>query len=399
MAIPKFIRDLYYLQLSNNLAPQFTHGINTALYSQITDKPRYSTTTRQTGTTELTWNINSIKATQRADLWEWYNQVLDNGELDFDIVDHRNRVLFGCYWDNWAESWKANGCRYDVEVNLESPYQWTPSAHAIYFLESGLNDFLVSGNDLSIVDGVLETQDGNSIITKQDGYALYLSDTGELGASTSSALIRQEKGNTSTSFFCQFYSAAIANGEYLDLISISDGTNNFKLRLDGVSGLGNDVQVIINDTNVLGFSTETDTEMWLDCACGYDAISGSVFLYLWPSALGTNWTFEDNFLFGSEVLSNSLITDNSPSETIANSIYTTVELLSKSDTSVMSGSTIDGCLLQNPMIFDDILTPLDYNYLRRLCFNRNKKIFTTGSSYSFGAGVFSYDAGIYSYGD
>ena len=215
-------------------APSFPVREGLSLHSYPTNKPFYTITNREHGTTLINWTSNSVQQTLRDTIEDFWNTTLSEGYNDFTVIDNRLRMLFEASWNDWLERWsKRRGGIYDIDYIIESPIPWTLPTYGIYPMSA--NDLVnhnLSGDDLSTTDGVLTTNATDSAVLRLNGSALKMegdgSSSGLLGASATVDWPRGSKNNN-ISLFCQFMSDATLTTGNLAALEVTHSNNVFRL--------------------------------------------------------------------------------------------------------------------------------------------------------------------------
>jgi len=366
---------------SKMYAPVFPVQRGLKLHSYITEKPAYTTTSRNHGTTKFTWKSENTKKTDRDSLYSFWETTLNSGYNNFTIIDNRGRMLFESSWNDWNESWKKQrGGLHDIEYNIESPVPITLPCFGAYLMtENNLNSHNLDDNSaISLVDGVLVDIATDNTITRTNGYALRLTNNVASLQTGASASVEWEKSTeyNNLSLFCQFKMPAINNGfsdTPMNIIEVLNGTNSFCIRVDNNDANSNIVYGHVNNNgstvNVRRSELvyhEVTKNTWYDCAFTYDAINGKTFLYIVES--GISFT---NFLYGKTDITENIGEYGNTTVLPINKKIDSIRLLYKSNLSTMSGT--DKAYIQNAMVFDGFLSCVDFNTLRRLCFMWNGK--------------------------
>lgn len=363
---------------SGQLAPVFPYNSGIKLHTNITESIYYVTTSRYHATTELNLSTQSIKQTDRNTIYTFWNTTLSSGYHDFTFIDHRGRFLFETSWNDWNESWsKTRGGVHNIDYKLESGCQITKPCFGMYPLTSSdvdLDDYYFSNHNLndtdtiSLQDATFESTGTDANVLRLNGYALKLTGTAgvDVGAVGTVSFDRAQKYRNFT-IFCQFRCPLSPFGAII-LVRLNQGTPYFELRLEndgaknGILGLSNINGAVerFEDTKQL-----INNDTWTDAAICYDDINKKVYIYSCDSG-DTSFV---NFLSGV-----SDIEDN------YNTFTTTGILDRKFDTLTLLTETLAGSItndtsvyMQNLMIFDGIISSIEFNTLRRLCYLWNKK--------------------------
>ena len=212
------------LELSDNKAPVYPSRTGLQFYTELHSNPEYITTSRDMATTNYTIALSNVSSTNRDEIFDFWDSILSRGQTLFSLIDHKKRLLFDCFWSQYQERWsKRRGGLFDISIDLESPYPWTPPLFAFYpFVddERALYDFcLDSSSDLTL--GAGGSTSSALILTEQASPAY--------AARNTSISWYQQKENSSVSLLAQFRTGELTNGAELDIIRISDGNNTLRL--------------------------------------------------------------------------------------------------------------------------------------------------------------------------
>ncbi|GAG37003.1 unnamed protein product, partial [marine sediment metagenome] len=144
MSAPRLRYRTAILTLDGIKGPSYNNNLGIKFHSVPTGRPEYSTTQRKHGTTAFIWSSEKIVEGDRDTIYTFYNTSINNGEYFFSIIDHKQRLLFDTSWDGWSERWSNfRGCTFNVQYNLDSPFQWTPQIYGAYLFEANnFKDYL-----------------------------------------------------------------------------------------------------------------------------------------------------------------------------------------------------------------------------------------------------------------
>lgn len=224
-------------------APSFPLRPGLSLHSYITNKPAYTITNREHGTTAFVWQSNGAKFTLRQTIEDFWDTTLSKGYYDFTVIDHRYRMLFEASWNDWIETWlRRKGCTYDITYNIESPIPWTPPTFGVYPMTSNnLISHNLNGDDLSTTDGVFVQNATDSEVLRLNGYALKMegdgSSSGLLGASATVDWSRSTKDNH-IALYCQFMTDATLSTGDLAILETTHSSNVFRIELKSSNEAG-----------------------------------------------------------------------------------------------------------------------------------------------------------------
>jgi len=363
------------LTFEDLIVPTFPNQVGASFYSMPTEKPEYVTTERLQGTTEIEQNIVGLKYTDRTTVYDFWNTTLSKGLYDFTYVDHRNRCLFNSHWKTWKERWKRrNGCTYDLNIPIESPITWTPPVWAFYPMlnqsATDLYEFTTydgSDNSKTLTIGNLGSKVIGTSAQRSNGYALKITDgSNALGASSTSLDLEFSTSKKSFSLFGQFTSRNLNVG-FIDLIRVENSSTGDYVAVQ-FKREGTDTYTVYGDINGTTYSElAVDTEiveiLWYDFCFTYDDNNQKAYIYVWPydESSFTNYTVD-------EATIGNVFAVDSVGETISSS-FDTIKLLYEQGNILIANDIY----LQNPMIFDGFLSPLGFNYMRRLCHIWNNK--------------------------
>lgn len=365
---PYFRYETNTLNLRTGMrAPVFPVNAGLGLHTNINLNPIYVTTTRLHGTTIFTYQLKGLKNDDRDIVYDFWSQTLgiSQGYSDFTIIDNKGRMLFEASWNNWLERWsKRNGGVFDITINLESSVPWTPPLLGAYLMtDDTVDNHTLQGSNLSLVDGTLEDRI-SGMVNKE--LSLVGTSAQEIRTGASGVVNWRTNINGSFSIFCQFRMADISS----DLMTIAEMTNesgsiNFTLAHTTLFG-GN-----INGEWIQKASGEWHSITpgnWYDCAITYDAHNDNAYIYI---ADYNSATFTD-FMFGGNDTTDYIGTYMSSPRIPSKKGYTKINLLLCNDAGNNFG-TSENERLRNAMFFDGHLNPMQFNTLRRLCFQWNNK--------------------------
>lgn len=393
------------LALDNEMAPEFSHALAQEYYTRALDLPSLQVTERYYPSTELRWQTRNTRGFvnagtgegDRYTLWDWWDTTLARGTYPMTVWDHRRRFLFDVYWDQWKERWKvARGGVYDIPIDLHSPFPWTPPCFGLYTLVASTSPIPDHGLDtssaLTVFTGSLVDYAADHDILRRNGYALRISEmVGNnlvVGAHNGQLTWRVGKPDLCTTLFCQArvpnMSSGAGNNDGLSFIYLSDR--------DGAHPLGNCLRIFAerwDDTHVTlkfgwkahGKAEEvitTDTmavDTWYDLALSWDAVAGVFYGYFWPSATGTSWASTDDFLHGATATTEGYVSQDSPTNVPDTHTWRAFSLLRASPPGALFevDSPMSHAFVQNAMAFNGYVSPLEFNFLRRLCHLWNTK--------------------------
>jgi hypothetical protein len=234
------------------------------------------------------------------------------------------------------------------------------------------------GANAAVDDGVLVDVGTDTGILRANGYALKLVGDGTTsaltGASASVNWYRRTEKNNIT-IFCQAKSSLVDGGS-LALAEVTSGTSLFSIRIGnnttnnliyGFVGTGANVAVITKSAEAY-HTMELNT--WYDVALTYDAVNNVEYIYVVPSAV-SSFT---NFLSGASAVSDQIGSENIGGNHTPAAVWTAVSMLKEYDNNVYKVlETSATAYLQNVMIFNAYISPMEFNFLRRLCYHWNKK--------------------------
>jgi hypothetical protein len=228
----------------------------------------------------------------------------------------------------------------------------------------------LSGHDLAVDDGVMVDYATDTDVLRRTGYALRVIGAGgpTIGAN---GAVRWTSGNqyNSLTLFCQVRPRPTPI-DSIALVRLTNGTDEFSINLS----LSNELYGYISNDGSTANVTKADTSMptltggtWYDVAVTYDAVNSDVHVYY---ALSSVSSFTD-FLSGQTNTETGIFSTLSAAVYPPNVAWTDLSLLRKT-------ACTGYYYLQNAMIFDDFITPAEFNTLRRLCYMWNFK--TTGAN-------------------
>lgn len=372
---PKIRYESSNIELSNNKAPLFPDNFNDRFYVNVADNPQYITTERDAPTVDLSWQIANMSKTDRDSIWSFWDTDLARGKYDFTLIDHRRRFLFDASWDQWRERWrKQRGGIHDLYLNINSDFGWTPPTWGCYFFNDGtLADHgLNTDYDLSLgADGQL---DGFHRY-KNFGYCLRMNDNAVSAPIAANATVDWEyqKGNTNISLCAQVRLGPI--DDYLYCVGLEDSTTSVKLvgyQTDGTTTISFDWN---NGTTTAAVYTveNLDYETWYDVCGTYNSNNNKTYLYIKESANYLNsWSESNNLLYNVSAITDNIIEYSGSTAFPTTTKWTTLNILEGESANIFF-ELPKFALIQNIMIIDDFISPLEFNNLRRLWHMFNRK--------------------------
>lgn len=369
------------LALSGITAPTFPVQRGERMHTYPTDKAEYTTTARRHATTQTGWQTEGVQKTTRDAIRDFWATTLSRGYYDVTAIDNRARMLFDASWNDWQESWrKDRGGIYQIGYGLQSPVPWTPPCFGAFLTTTNdLVSHTLTGDDLDLDTGILVNYAADNAILRKNGYALKVAGTagGDIGA-YGTVSWKSASGYNSTTLFCQFRAGAVA--DVFSVIQLSDSginSNSLSIQLGPVDASNNAlIGVIYNGgssaevTLASGAHPALAVDTWYDVAITYNAVNAVVNVHWYPSAITSFADFAD----GADEVADWTMS------TMSSAIYPpdiTWKVLSLLREYSIGGITAGNFYLQNAMVFDGFITPLEFNTLRRLCFMWNNK--TTGT--------------------
>jgi hypothetical protein len=330
-----------------------------------------------------------MSTTTRSDIFTFWDTTLARGKYDFTLVDDRKRMLFDVSWQQWNETWKkSRGGVYDIQYDLTSPFDWTPPLFSFYsMVGNNLNDHTLNGdNTLTLGSaGSLVANSTDARVIRKNGYALKLTDnnaSAPVGASSTSLAWKQSKGNGSITLLCQAYWPALhydSGTARLNLMHITNGDN--KLSISVLPYGVNDVTLahLYCTWTRSGSSEETlgsgtivlTTCLWYDVCVTYDANNNKVHGYFCLSNTGTSWSRSNDFLYGLTAITNGVTTASSPTFPV-DVTWDSCYLLQANEADIFP-QDYRHAYIQNAMIMDDFISPIQFNWFRRLFHFWNNK--------------------------
>jgi len=378
---PYFRYGATSLDLLGIQAPGFPVAHGGRYHTYALSNPEYTTTQRYHGSTRLQWATDGIQSTDRNTIWNFWNTTLDAGYNNMTVIDHRGRMLFDTSWNAWGENWrKERGGIYRVNYNLESPIVWTPPCFACFpSTTNSLVNHNLSGDDATLDDGAMIAYSSDTNVLRKTGYCLRLTATSgsDKGGAAS---VSWQSGNkyASISIFCQCRIPNLSNILHLvelwdssldNVLSIYQSSNDASSNslVGYIKNSGNAATVTKADASSPSLTDDT----WYDVAITFDDINNDIHVYYAASPLSS---FTD-FLSGETDIENGVISTLSAAYYPPHVKWSTINLLREN----ISGSMTDDdkAYLQNVFVFDDFITPAEFNTLRRLCWMWNNK--TSGS--------------------
>ena len=373
------------LPLVGMYRPGFPENAGEQYYTYPTENPQYITTERYYGAAEISFLLGPMKAASRDTIRAWYGSILgaNDGEAGVTYMDHRKRFLFDCRWQ-WEEEWRRhNGGTHVINVNLRSPYIWSPPVIAFYSMVDEANKLrchsLDSAYDLTLGPvGILYRKTSMATINKEIGnttYALfYVIQNGPYVAAASSALPAYtiHNGDRSTTIFCQMMLRQFGLAGYCYPMYLGPTTSTCRLSILGHyvnESTFNLRGAVGNGLTVADITLNHD--VWYDVAVTYDHIAQKAYLYHAPSALSSNaWVTADDFLSEANTLSEGVVEITGFSALSETETWHNLELL-KTEQPLPFAQT--NSAVQFPMILGAFITPMEFNLLRRWCHLWNKQ--------------------------
>jgi hypothetical protein len=306
------------------------------------------------------------------------------------MIDHRGRCLFDASWNAWKTSFqKGRGCTGNVTLDFESPFPWSAPLFAMYpsTTNNMANHLLDTTKNLALGNcGAMVLNSADSNVLRLNGYALTYSDNSDAyAARVSNASFRSGNENSSISVACQFRVPLLVLGDEFDIFNITDGANVFRAyakRYDAStayinfewqkSGFSAEV-VQVSALTEIGFTYDT----WYDIGFTFDSINAEFHAYYVASASSASaWAKTNNFLNGLTTLTDGIKSDTSPTNYPTGVGWTTITVGGGSDADIFTNAGAKA-YIQNVMIFDDFISPFEFNFYRRLWHMWNSK--TTGT--------------------
>jgi hypothetical protein len=375
---PYFRYETTSLDLADGVfAPSFPVSNGGKLHSYPTRKPRYTITNRFHGTTNLNWKSESVKPTDKATIYDFWNTTLNEGFNSFTVIDNRSRMLFDTEWDVWSQIWsKSRGGINNINYRLNAPVPWTPPVYGAYLMaDDTLDNHTLQGSDISAVDGTLVVNGPDANVLRLNGSALRVdsvASTIQTGASGSVEWERSSKEN-SISLFCQIYITGTMSVGRVYFIEVAGGSNVYRLSIEAPNYIIGQLGDVSSTTVVRRASSpnfEADADTWYDVCFTYDAITEQNYLYFIESG---DASFTD-FLTEATTLDEQVGTFNGATR-LDQANWSSVKLLTESVATAIPSP--ESMYVQNAMVFDGFMTTLEFNTMRRLCYMWNKK--TTGT--------------------
>lgn len=123
---------------------------------------------------------------------------------------------------------------------------------------------------------------------------------------------------------------------------------------------------------------DSDGALWYDVALTFDNVNNNFFGYYTLSVKNDKtWDFSDNFLYGKTTITDGILSQTLPSNYPEDVTWTQLYLLNTDGGDVFVDDNEKG-YVQNVMVMDDWISPLQFNTLRRLCHLWNTK--TSGAN-------------------
>lgn len=464
---PYFRYQTNNLQLVNNKAPTFPIQAGERYYVSTLQNPQYIATERNSPDVQVNWTVQNMKQTDRNAFFTWWDTTTQRGEYDFTVIDYRKRALFETTWMQWREQFSKNrGGIHTLDMSLESSVGWTPPLFALYpTTTNSLADHLLdTDNDLTLNDGTLVLNSGDSDVLRLNGYALKLLEgvSARTGASNTSVSWKQGKDNSSITLMCQAAIPELSTSAELDLVKLTDGNNVLRIyaTTSGESSSSSESSSESSSSSVSSSSSEASSSSsesassssesssssiseslsstsessssesstsessssessssvegssdyaivfewqksgesaesltidglyndsegsvaWYDLALVFDNVNNNFHAYYVRSALASRaWKRTDDFLTGNTVLADTwqgVLNDLSPTNYPEDVTWTEIDLLKGNQADLFVTGT-DAAYVQNVMIIDGFLSPLEFNNIRRLFHLWNSK--TTGT--------------------
>lgn len=349
-------------------APVFPVNAGLGLHTNINSNPIYVTTTRLHGTTIFSYVLKGLKTHDRDNVYDFWSQPLgiSSGYSDFTIIDNKGRMLFEASWNNWREKWsKRNGGTTDIYIDVESSVPWTPPVLGAYLMtDNTVDNHTLQGSNLSLVHGTLEDRI-SGMVNKE--LSLVGTAPQEERTGASGTVDWKTNINGSFSIFCQFRATDLSDDELMIAQMTNDnGSIDISLRHSSDSFWGTINGVVVQKGS--GTYHATSDGLWYDVAITYDAHNNGVYIYIDDY---NSSTFTD-FMSGSSTMANYIGSYMAPTTAPNTKGYTKVNLLYCDDANNTFG-TGDDARLRNAIFFDGHLNPMQFNTLRRLCFQWNNK--------------------------
>jgi len=378
---PYFRYGATSLDLLGIQAPTFPMRIGEKQHSYLTEKNKYAITTRNYGSTEVSLRTENIQKSDRDTIWSFWDTTLSKGYNPMTVIDHKGRMLFEAFISNSHQQWrKERGGLYNIDYDIQSSLTWTPPCWGCFpTTTNSLVNHNLSGDDLTLDDGVLVDYGTDNNVLRQTGYALKMTGTAgtDTGASNSSLSWKSKYAYNSFSMFCQIRAGEVANNLHIIQVADASGNNKVTLKLAADNASQNDLAgIIVNDSDI-SYVTKADTawanipvDTWYDIAFAYDGVTNATRVYYAPSA-ESSFT---RFLYGETNIEEGIMSTISDPYYPPNIIWTECTLLKEDSASDVS---INNYYVQNAFIFDGFLSAQEFNTLRRLCYCWNTK--TTGN--------------------
>jgi len=372
MITPYFRYEGTSLDWNNGVyAPVFPIQRGLSFHTYVTEKPLYTVTGRNYGTTQFNLACEGLKKADRDTVLAFWHTTLLEGYNSFTAIDNRSRMLFETNWNQWRENWrKERGGIYNIPIELESGTVWTPPVWGAYLMaDDTLDNHNLQGNNLAAVNGTMVDHDTDGDILRQNGSALRITgDTGTVITGASGAVSFQNgTSKNNVTLFCQFMTTAVLSEGRVYLINLEHGTSYYRIAFESENRI---YGMIANaGTGVIRKGASTyhtiSVDTWYDVAITYDAVNDQNYIYVCASGV-TSFT---DFLSGLTDTTDQIGTYGGIS--VYDGTWTSVKLLNETtDATVIENEYV---YVQNPMIFNGFISPMEFNNLRRLCYLWNNK--------------------------
>jgi len=368
MPKPYFRYETSSLELGTGVrAPVFPVQMGTNFHTYSTDKPAYVVSERDYGTSVTSWQTQDVKKPDRDIINTFWSTTLTDGYYPITVIDHRNRMLFEASWNNWKQDWKKNrGGVYDIRYDIDSPLPWTlPCFGAYPMAQNNLNSHNMSGDNLSLVDGVLITDDSNTL--RENGYILRLSGDGTTSALTgASGTVSWKPSSGSLALFCQFRIPELISPFPLDILSIRSGDVGYSIYAEQQTPDTDDIGIRLYDSLISGsckYSQSIYTNKWYDVCATYDSQSGENSFYIMPTDEQAHVPFATTSTDITDFIANTTTGSKTAPDNIE---YTNCVILDETheNSGIYSG---ENAYVQNAFVFDGFLDPMGFDFMRRLC--------------------------------
>ena len=352
--VPRIRYNSTNIDFTNNVnSPNFPINSGETFHSYIGNKPELTFTSRKHGTTEINWQSKNLKKNFRDTIYNFWNTTIKNGYEKCTVIDHRGRILFDAHWYRWVENWSAKrGGVYDINYNFISSVPWTLPTIGVYSMTStNLNSHNLRTEANLPLSGTM-----TSNTFRANGYVLNVNNG--ITGGVSSTEIQHQTEDSSFSIFGQIYS----NLSNIVIASFRDVNTGAQIALElgaiGLYGYYNDTQTTHTSIGI----TPIPSDIWNDVALAYNATTKKMYLYTWPSGDIVTKTYTD-YLYNAANIALYYATDN------VNLDFTPVQKWNQ----LRIGANNSGSVLNltNVMLMEGCLSAMEFNTLRRLCYNWN----------------------------